>query len=71
MACVNKGFSPEYVAQARGFFERALALDPRNIEALVGTAIADTMSGTGGMAHDRAASHGSRSSFEQGSVDGS
>jgi TolB-like protein/class 3 adenylate cyclase len=55
MACVNKGFSPEYVAQARGFFERALALDPRNIEALVGTAIADTMSGTGGMAHDRAA----------------
>ncbi len=55
MACVNKGYSPEFVAQARGFFERALALDPSNIEALVGTAIADTMSGTGGMAHDRAA----------------
>jgi tetratricopeptide (TPR) repeat protein len=32
-----------------------LALDPGNIEALVGTAITDTMSGTGGMAHDRSA----------------
>jgi TolB-like protein/class 3 adenylate cyclase/Flp pilus assembly protein TadD len=55
MACVNKGWTPEYVAEARGFFERALALDPSNIGALVGTAIADTMSGTGGMAHDRGA----------------
>ena len=55
MACVNKGWTPEYVAQARGFFERALALDPGNIEALVGTAIADTMRGTGLMAQDRAA----------------
>jgi TolB-like protein len=43
MACVSKGWTPEYVAQACGFFERALALDPGNIEALVGTGIADTM----------------------------
>ena len=35
-ACCNKGLTPEYMAQARGFFERALALDPDNIEALVG-----------------------------------
>src|SRR5579863_8064774 len=55
MACVNKGWAPEYVAQARGFFERALALDPGNIEALVGTSIADAIRGTGLMAHDRAA----------------
>jgi TolB-like protein/class 3 adenylate cyclase len=55
MGCVNKGWTPEYVAQARGFFERALALDPGNIEALIGTAIADTMFGTGLMAQDRAA----------------
>ena len=27
-----------HLSQARGFFERALALDPGNIEALVGTA---------------------------------
>src|SRR5262244_1889073 len=37
-ACLNKGLTPECMAQARGFFERALALDPKNIEALVGTA---------------------------------
>jgi TolB-like protein/Flp pilus assembly protein TadD len=45
MACVNKGLTAEYLSQARGFFERALALDPGNIEALVGTATVDTMSG--------------------------
>ena len=30
-ACSNKGPTPEHMAQARGFFERALALDPRNV----------------------------------------
>jgi tetratricopeptide (TPR) repeat protein len=39
IACFHKGIIPEYLAQARGFFERALALDPRNIEALAGLAI--------------------------------
>jgi len=34
----NKGLTPEHIAQARSFFERALALDPGNLEALVGTA---------------------------------
>jgi TolB-like protein/Flp pilus assembly protein TadD len=34
MACLNKGMTPEYAAQARGFFERALALDPQNVDAL-------------------------------------
>ena len=37
-ACWNKGATPEYLTQARGYFERALTLDPGNIEALVGTA---------------------------------
>src|SRR5246127_5650359 len=37
-AWVNRGRTPEYIAQARGFFERALALEPENVEALVGTA---------------------------------
>ncbi len=41
MASANKGLTPEYMAQARGFYERALALDPGNIEALVGTAGVD------------------------------
>jgi TolB-like protein/class 3 adenylate cyclase/Flp pilus assembly protein TadD len=34
-ACWNRGMTPEYVAQARDFFGRALALDSRNIPALV------------------------------------
>ena len=46
MACVNKGSTPEHMAQARGFFERALALDPKNIEALVGMANVDVTIGS-------------------------
>jgi TolB-like protein/Tfp pilus assembly protein PilF len=38
-ACWNKGLAPENMAQAKGFFERALALDPRNIDAEVALAI--------------------------------
>jgi TolB-like protein/class 3 adenylate cyclase len=55
MACAHKGWVPEYAAQARSFFERALALDLSNIEALVGTATVDTMSGFVFMTDDRAA----------------
>ena len=38
MGWYHKGLTPENMEQARGFFERALALDPGNIEALVGIA---------------------------------
>jgi TolB-like protein len=38
IACVNQGLTPESMERARGFFERALALDPGNFEALVGIA---------------------------------
>ena len=38
-AWFNKGLTPSIMAQARGFFERALALDPRNVEAMVGMAM--------------------------------
>jgi TolB-like protein/Tfp pilus assembly protein PilF len=38
MAWTNKGITPNHLAQARGFFERALALDPNNVEALIGAA---------------------------------
>jgi TolB-like protein len=34
----NKGVSPEYMSQAQGYFERALVLDPENIDAVVGLA---------------------------------
>jgi TolB-like protein len=34
----HKGPTPEHMTQARRFFERALALDPENVEALVGMA---------------------------------
>jgi TolB-like protein/Flp pilus assembly protein TadD len=38
MAWTTKGITPNHLAQARGFFERALALDPNNVEALIGAA---------------------------------
>jgi TolB-like protein/tetratricopeptide (TPR) repeat protein len=37
-AWVNRGITSETMAQAREFFERALALDPANVDALVGLA---------------------------------
>jgi TolB-like protein/class 3 adenylate cyclase len=37
-ACTNNGTTAEYMTQAQAFFDRALALDPGNIEALVGSA---------------------------------
>jgi tetratricopeptide (TPR) repeat protein len=46
MARWNKSWTPEHMTQARGFFERALDLDPDNIEALVGIAAVDTASAT-------------------------
>ena len=38
MAWFNKGLTPDNVAQARSFFDRALAADPDNVDALVGSA---------------------------------
>jgi TolB-like protein len=54
MAWFNKGLTPENMTQARGFFKRALALDPGNIEALVGTARVDVSAGASFMTNDRA-----------------
>jgi TolB-like protein/class 3 adenylate cyclase len=53
-AWANKGRTPEYMAQARGFFEQALALEPENVEALVGTALANFAMVTGFFTDDRA-----------------
>jgi TolB-like protein/Tfp pilus assembly protein PilF len=38
VAWANKGITSYHLMQARGFFERALALDPNNVEALIGAA---------------------------------
>jgi TolB-like protein/class 3 adenylate cyclase len=44
-AWLNKGITPEYMVRARGFFDRALALDPSNIEAMVSMAQANIATG--------------------------
>ena len=45
LAWLNKGITPDDVAQARSFFDRALAADPGNVDALVGSAHADARAG--------------------------
>jgi TolB-like protein len=45
MARLNRGLTPDHLAQARGFFDRALAADPDNVDALVGSARADAAEG--------------------------
>ena len=54
-ACANKGSALENLAQARGYYEQALALDPGNIEAMVGTAFVDYASFSTSLTDDRAA----------------
>src|SRR6202041_2271159 len=54
LASLNKGLTPDHVAQARGFFERALSVDPGNVDALVGSAIADVREGANSFVTDAA-----------------
>jgi TolB-like protein/class 3 adenylate cyclase len=54
IAFANRGTTPEYLRQARGFFERALALDPDCIEALVGRAGVDEATATALLTDDPA-----------------
>ncbi|WP_347340273.1 tetratricopeptide repeat protein [Bradyrhizobium cytisi] len=51
-AYLYKGVAPEHLTQARGFFERALELDPRNVEAMVGMATVDATVGALAMTDD-------------------
>jgi TolB-like protein len=55
MAWLNKGNTPDYLLQARGYFERALTLDPGNIEALVWGAYVDVFMASLYAGGDRAA----------------
>ena len=46
MAWLNKGSTPDHVAQARSFFDRALDADPDNVDALVASGRADLVAGS-------------------------
>jgi TolB-like protein len=46
-AWLNKGLTPDHMMQARCFFEQALALDPKNVEAMLGLAVVDVNAGAG------------------------
>ena len=52
---LNKGLTPDHLAQARSFFEKAIALDPENVEAMVGLARVDTSLGAAVMTDDYSA----------------
>jgi TolB-like protein len=54
MLHANSGATPEYMTRARSFFERALELDPGNVEAMVGTANVDARSASYIMTDERA-----------------
>ena len=55
LARAYKGGTPGDMTQARGFFTRALAIDPRSVGALVGMAIVDLTIAASLLADDRAA----------------
>jgi len=54
-ASFNKGQTLENLMQACGFFERAFALDPKNVEALVGAALVASSIGGSFLTDDRTA----------------
>ena len=45
LACFNKGITPDNIAQAQSFFDRALSADPGNVDALVWSARMDAAAG--------------------------
>jgi TolB-like protein/class 3 adenylate cyclase/Flp pilus assembly protein TadD len=53
LAWFNKGVTREFIMRARGFFERALALDPGNLDALIGTGQVDATLGAAHLTDDR------------------
>jgi TolB-like protein/Flp pilus assembly protein TadD len=48
----NKGLTPDCMAQAHRFYEKAIVLDPENIEAMVGLARVDAVLGAAVMTDD-------------------
>jgi TolB-like protein/Tfp pilus assembly protein PilF len=51
-ACINKGVTPVFMAQARDYFMRALSLDPGNVEAAVAAAQIDVSAGSAFLTDD-------------------
>jgi adenylate cyclase len=51
---INMGRNPADTARGRGFFERALALDPDNLDAAIGLACADVQTAVGYYVDDKA-----------------
>jgi TolB-like protein/class 3 adenylate cyclase len=45
LSWVHRGRTPNHIAQGRSFFDRALAADPDNVDALVGSAATDIADG--------------------------
>jgi len=56
LSWLHRGRTPNHVAQARSFFERALAADPDNVDALIGSAAADIADGGNSFVADPGAS---------------
>ncbi len=52
-ACLHRGLTHAHMTQARGFYERALALEPTNVRALVGIAAVETNYGATMLTDDR------------------
>lgn len=53
-AFLNRGINPEYNAQARALFARAILIEPSCVEALVGSSIADRQCAVNSFTGDRA-----------------
>jgi len=53
LASLNKGINLENMVQARGYFERALTVDPGNLDALLGVARVDYSVGAAYLSDDR------------------
>jgi TolB-like protein/class 3 adenylate cyclase len=51
-AWLNRGWTPDNVAQARVFFDRALIADPDNVDAIVLSAVADAIGGVSSFVTD-------------------
>ena len=51
-AWLNRGWTPDNVAQARVFFDRALIADPDNVDAIVLSAVADAIGGASSFVND-------------------
>src|SRR6202453_1031574 len=47
LALLNKGPTPENIVRARGFCDRAFSVDPENVDALIGSSLADFQEGVG------------------------